>query len=235
MSPIYLATAFAAGIVSFLAPCVLPIIPGFIAYLAGSVPADSTKRRFEIFANSIAFVIGFSLVFAALGILLQTALSSFGSEAQVWLSRIGGLVVIFFGLYLVGLVKVRFLERDHKVAVKTRFSSRYLTSFVFGIAFAAGWTPCAGAVLGGILGLAASAPVSAFFLLLAYALGLGIPFLLVGLFTAQASHLIARYGKAFGFVNTAFGVILILLGILVFTNNLSLVGNFDFVNDLLLR
>lgn len=235
MSALFLGTAFVAGVVSFLAPCVLPIIPGFLAYLAGSSDPDSPTKRRDIFINAVFFVLGFSTVFALLGILLQTALSSIGFEVQAWASRLGGLVIIFFGLYLVGLIKIAYLERDHKVAVTKKFNSRLVTSFVFGTAFAVGWSPCAGAVLGSILGLAASAPVSAFFLLLAYALGLGVPFLLVGAFTAQATSLIARMGDSFKYVNMAFGVILVALGVLVFTQNLSLIGNFDFINNLLLK
>jgi cytochrome c-type biogenesis protein len=235
MNIVYLATAFSAGVISFLAPCVLPIIPGFLAYLAGSTSADSTTKRRDIFINSVFFVLGFSVVFALLGILLQTLLHSVGSEVQLWLSRVGGLVIIFFGLYLTGLVRVAFLEKDYKMSVKTKFKSRWLTSCVFGVAFAVGWTPCAGAVLGSILGLAASAPVSAFFLLLVYALGLGLPFLVVGLFTAQATNWIARMGNKFDVVNKVFGAILIALGVLVFTQNLTLVGNLDFFNNLLLK
>ncbi len=234
MNIIYLGTAFIAGVVSFLSPCVLPIIPGFLAYLAGSTQVASVTKRRDIFVNAVFFVLGFSVVFALLGILLQTILLSVGFEVQAWTSRIGGIVIIFFGLYLVGLIKIGFLERDHKITIKKTFNSRYLTSFVFGIAFAVGWTPCVGAVLGGILALATSAPLSAFLLLFIYALGLGLPFLLVGLFTAQATSLIARIGDRFKYVNMAFGVILIILGVLVFTENLSLLGNFNFINNLFL-
>jgi cytochrome c-type biogenesis protein len=235
MDALYLGTAFLAGIVSFLAPCVLPIIPGFLAYLAGSASPDSPSKRRDIFVNSIFFVLGFSLVLALLGVLLQTALAHVGAEVQIWLSRAAGAVIIFFGLYLVGLIKVGFLERDYKLSVKHQFKSHWATSFVFGIAFAVGWTPCAGAVLGGILGLAASAPFSAFFLLFSYALGLGVPFLIVGLFTAQAAAWIARFGGALAWVNRVFGALLIVLGILVFTQNLTLVGNFDFVSQFLIN
>jgi cytochrome c-type biogenesis protein len=234
MNVLYIGTAFVAGIVSFLAPCVLPIIPGFLAYLAGSSEAESKTKRRDIFINAVFFVLGFSIVFAVLGILLQTVLQAIGPEVQTWLSRIGGVVIIFFGLYLVGLIKIGFLDANHQVRVQKKFRSRFLTSFVFGMAFAVGWTPCAGAVLGGILALAVSSPVSSFFLLFAYALGLGVPFLIVGAFTAQATSWIAKMGSAFKYVNIAFGVILILLGILVFTNDLSLLGNFDFVNSLFL-
>src|SRR6185503_8492988 len=235
MNALYLGTSLVAGIVSFLSPCVLPIIPGFLAYLAGSTDANSTSRRRDVFFNSVFFVLGFSLVFALLGVLLQTALSGAGAEVQLWLSRVAGAVIIFFGLYLLELIRVPFLERDYKFSVKRKFKSRYATSFVFGVAFAVGWTPCAGAVLGSILGLAASAPISAFFLLLSYALGLGLPFLLVGLFTAQATRLIERWGNAFVWVNRLFGFVLVLLGILVFTQSLSLLGNLSFVNNLLLQ
>ena len=108
---------------------------------------------------------------------------------QTWLSWIGGLVIIFFGLYLMGFFRIGFLEYEHKLNPKLQFHSRYLTSLLFGFAFAAGWTPCVGPVLGGILGLAASAPGEAFPLLFAYALGLGVPFLVVGAFVAKAGAL----------------------------------------------
>ena len=216
-------SAFLAGIISFLSPCVLPILPGFLAYLAGGATGET--KRWEIFINSVFFVLGFSIVFALLGLLLNTALKGISFEVQMWLARIGGLIVIFFGLFLVGLIRVPFLEREHKMAVKTKFHSRYLTSFFFGLAFAAGWTPCVGPALGAIIGLAASAPGQAFVLFLVYALGLGIPFLIVGLFTAQATVFISKYGNALNYINKIFGVILIILGVLVFTQSLTLLGN----------
>ena len=225
--------AFIAGIASFLSPCVLPIIPGFLSYLAGSSLEEARTRRLPIFLNSLFFVLGFSFIFALLAVLLNTLLTNVAYDAQIWLSRVGGAVIIFFGLYLVGLVKPKFLQAEHKMQVKTKFKSRYVTSFVFGAAFAVGWTPCVGAVLGGILALAAVQPGSAFTLLLTYALGLGIPFLIVGLFTAQAAAWIHKYGKYFKYVNIVFGVILIILGIFVFTNNLSRIASFGLVDRLL--
>src|SRR3990167_4132655 len=126
--------AFLGGLVSFLAPCVLPIIPGFLAYLAGASTTDTGPKRKEIFINSIFFVLGFSFVFALLGVLLNTLLEKIAYDVQTWLSRIGGVMIIFFGLYLVGLIKISFFEREHKLKIKTGFSgagSRYLTSFLF--------------------------------------------------------------------------------------------------------
>jgi len=227
--------AFLGGLVSFLAPCVLPIIPGFLAYLAGSSTAETSSRRKDIFTNSIFFVLGFGVVFALLGVLLNTLLEGIAYDVQIWLSRIGGIMIIFFGLYLVGLIKIPFLEQEHKFGVKIKLRSRYATSFLFGLAFAAGWTPCVGPALGVILGLAATQPGSAFILLLAYALGLGIPFLIVGAFTGQAAEFIKRHRIGLKYVNIAFGIILLALGVLIFTQKLAQIANFEFLNKILLQ
>ncbi len=235
MSTIPFTVAFVAGIVSFLAPCVLPIIPGFLAYLAGGTTNGEPPRRREVFINSVFFVLGFSVVFAILGVLLNTVLESVAYSVQEWLARIGGAIIIFFGLYLIGLIKIGFLDREHKFAINTKFKSRYLTSFAFGFAFAAGWTPCVGAVLGSILGLAAAQPGTAFGLLLSYSLGLGLPFLIMGLFAAQASVFINRYLRVAKIINILFGALLIVLGIFVFTQKLSLIANFDFLNNILIK
>ena len=227
--------AFLAGVVSFLSPCILPIVPGFLAYLAGTTVADASGRRREVFLNSLAFVLGFSAVFAVLGVLLNTLLSTVAYDARIWLSRIGGILIIVFGLYLTKLIRIPFLEREYKFNVGFKLPSRYLTSFVFGAAFAAGWTPCVGAVLGGILTLAITQPGSAFFLLLSYAVGLGIPFLLVGLFAAGAQGLIARHARLLEYLTVVFGVVLIGLGVLVFTMRLERVANLEFINRWLLQ
>ena len=230
--------AFLGGLVSFLAPCVLPIIPGFLAYLAGTTTSEAQRNLpagRQVFLNSAFFVLGFGIVFALLGVLLNTILENIAYDVQVWLSRIGGVMIIFFGLYLVRLIKIPFLEKEYKFGVKTRFKSGYATSFLFGLAFAAGWTPCVGPALGVILGLAATAPGSAFILLLAYALGLGIPFLIVGAFTGQAADFINRHAVGLKYLNIVFGIILLALGVLIFTQKLSLIANFEFFNKILLR
>jgi cytochrome c-type biogenesis protein len=182
-------------------------------------------------------VLGFSIVFALLGVLLNGALSHVAYAVQSWLAWIGGTMVIFFGLYLMGFFRIRMFEMDHKLNLDTKKKSRsrYLTSLLFGLAFAAGWTPCVGPVLGGILGIAASAPGEAFYLLLSYAIGLGIPFLIVGLFVAQSANFINKYADKLKYVNPVFGAILVVLGVLVFTQELPLIANFGFVNALLLK
>jgi cytochrome c-type biogenesis protein len=228
--------AFAGGVVSFLSPCVLPIIPGFLAYLAGSSTGESGAKRSQIFLNSLFFVIGFSIVFALLGVLLNTVLKFVAGDVRTWLSWIGGTLIIFFGLYLTGLIHLPFLDREYHFGNSRLFRSRYLTSFVFGASFAAGWTPCVGPALASILGLALSgAAGTAFYLLMAYAVGLGVPFLVVGLFAAQAAGFFNRYANALHYVNIAFGVILVVLGILVFTQEINALANFGLLNSLLLR
>lgn len=188
----------------------------------------TTGTRWTIFLSSVFFVLGFSVVFALLGVLLQTALSGSSYAVQQWLGRIGGTIIILFGLYLVGLIRPHFLEKDYKIHVKRRFSSRYVTAFVFGAAFAVGWTPCVGAILGAILTLAVTSPGSSFLLLLSYSLGLGIPFLLVGLFTEKAQTWISTSGAWVRYLNYLFGAFLIILGVLVFTSQLSRIANVSF-------
>lgn len=217
--------AFIAGIVSFASPCVLPLIPGFLAYLSGT-SAGQEGARLKIFFNSVAFVLGFSVVFALLGVLLNTVLERVSYSVQTWLSRIGGIIIILFAMYLLGLIRISFLEREHKFAVKKKFSISYVTSFVFGTAFAVGWTPCVSAILGSVLALVATKPSLGFILLVSYALGLGIPFLIVGMFSTQATALISKSATALKYFNIVVGILLLILGILVFTNKLNVVANF---------
>jgi cytochrome c-type biogenesis protein len=207
-----------------------------LAYLGGTTVSEASGHRREVFLNALFFVLGFSTVFAVLGVLLNTLLSTVAYDARIWMSRIGGVFIIIFGLYLAKLIRIPFLEREYKFRVGVgHIKSRYASSFVFGAAFAAGWTPCVGAVLGGILTLAVVQPGSAFFLLLTYALGLGIPFLLVGLFAAGAQSFIARHGRTMEYLTVAFGYVLIVLGVFVFTNRLARLANFDLLNRFLLQ
>ena len=193
------------------------------------------KRNWNIFWSSVFFVLGFSIIFSLLGVLLQSFLSGISFEVQKWLGRIGGIVIIIFGLYIIGLIKINFLEKEHKFRIKRKFSSAYLTSFVFGAAFAVGWTPCIGAILGAILTLAISDPSMALFLLLSYSLGLGIPFILVGLFTNQAQYFIIKFEKSFSYLKYIFGTLLIIMGIFVFTNQLARIASFPFAANLLVN
>ncbi|MBI2102631.1 sulfite exporter TauE/SafE family protein [Candidatus Woesearchaeota archaeon] len=190
--------------------------------------------HWRIFVASLFFVLGFAIVFSVVGVLLQSVLANVAASVQTWLGRIGGVIIILFGLYLLDLISIPYLEREHKLQVKRKFKSMYAASFIFGAAFAVGWSPCVGAVLGAVLTLAATQPSTAFFLMLAYSLGLGLPFLLVGLFTAQAQRVITKAGRWLNYVKYFFGVVLIALGVFVFTNQLSRIANLAFASNFLI-
>lgn len=235
MAELTIFVAFIAGLVSFLSPCVLPLIPGFLAYLSGTTVSDAKNARIKVFLNSVAFVLGLGLVFATFGVLLNTVLESISYSVQNWLARIGGIIIILFALYILDLIKIPWLEQEHKLKVTKKFSSTYITSFVFGAAFGVGWTPCVGAVLGSVLALSITMPGKSFILLLSYALGLGMPFLLVGLFTGEATKLIKKYSSFLKYFNIVVGILLLALGVLVFTNTLNLVANLEILNKFLLK
>ena len=191
------------------------------------------STRLNIFLNTVYFVLGFSLVFAVLGVILNSVLVTVGTGFQSALQSIGGVVIILFGAYLILSTKLRRLNFEKKMTKLPRFKTSYITSFVFGAAFAAGWTPCVGPILGSTFTLAATAPGAAYNSLLAYSLGLGIPFLITGAFFSQATGLIRRMVKYLKYFNPIMGAVLIILGILVFTNQLALLGNFPLANQVI--
>src|SRR3989339_873141 len=202
--------------------------------MATEQQAEKPKRDWNVFFSSVFFVLGFSVIFSLVGVLLQTILTSVSYEVQDWLARIGGVIIIFFGLFLLGLIKPKFLSRDHKIRVKKKFESHFVTSFVFGAAFAVGWTPCVSAALGAILALAVTQASSAFVLLLSYTLGLGVPFMVVGLFVDRAQAFFERFGRIIVYFQYLFGALLVVIGILVFTSQLSRIANLQFVTNVLL-
>ncbi len=224
--------AFLAGLVSFLSPCILPLVPAFLTYLVGT-NKNVSNYRFRIFINSLFFVFGFAIIFTLLGVALTSFLSKISFTLKLWLARFGGLIIFIFGLYLLKIIKIPFLDREHKFKVNPKYG--YFSSFLFGTAFAFGWTPCVGAVLGSILTLAIVNPVNATSLLFAYSLGLGLPFLLVGLFTSEAYNVINKSQKFLKYFNIIVGIILIIVGILVFFNILPRLASFTFAESLLLK
>lgn len=228
-----LVLAVAAGVASFLSPCMLPVIPAFLAQLAGTSLGATDLRRQDVFLSAVLFVAGFSAVFAVLGVVLNAALQDAATEVLAWLSRIAGTIVIFLGLHLTGLLRLPILDRRLSASPGS-VKPGHLTSLLFGASFAVAWTPCVGPILGSTLALATSQPASAFPLLLAYAFGLGIPFLLVGLFPSRAFAFIKRHRVWASRIHVGFGVVLIGMGVLVFTNKLSLLVNFRILNEVLL-
>jgi cytochrome c-type biogenesis protein len=236
-----------AGAGSFFSPCILPIIPAFVSYLSGTTLSElqnsqnpgtqsiTIKRsvRLGIFLNTVYFVLGFSLVFAVLGVILNSFLMNIGTGFQGTLQSIGGVVIMGFGAYLILSTKLRFLNFEKRMTTLPKFKTTYITSFVFGAAFASGWTPCVGPILGTTLTLAATEPGAAYNSLLAYSLGLGVPFLITGAFFSQATKVIRKMVKHLKYFNPIMGAILITLGILVFTNQLSIVGNFPLASEII--
>ena len=221
MVEITLIAAFIAGLASFVSPCVLPLIPAFLSYLAGVSLKEgltNAESKIKIFLNTFFFVLGFVVVFSAFGVAINRILVNVSYDLMQAVSKIGGIVIILFGLFTLGIFSIPFLEREYKMKpIQTRYA--YLTSFIFGL------TPCVGAILGSIFTLAFTQPGSAFSLLFTYAAGMGIPFLITGAFTAQASEFIRKHGRAMSYLNKAMGVVLIIIGILVFTGNLVKLAN----------
>ncbi len=233
--------AAAAGVASFFSPCMIPVLPAFLAYLSGTSVREMrttnglelATTRLNIFLNTVFFVLGFALVFSLLGVMLNSVFSIIAADFVLWLARIGGIMIIAFGLYMLASAKLHFLNFEKKIKI-SKFKLSYPTSFMFGLAFAAAWTPCVGPILGSIFTLAAALPGQAFNLLLVYSLGLGIPFLLAGLFFSRATVFVRRVSKHLKYFNVIVGAALIALGILVFTNQLAVIGSFPIVNEIIL-
>ncbi len=242
MAEITLAVAVLAGLASFVAPCILPMIPAFLAYISGTTLSELNQKngsntvtinRTNIVLNSVFFVIGFSVVFSTLGVIINSVLATSAGELVEGLNQVAGIIIVGFGLFLLLSTKINKLNMEKKFFPKSSKSS-YPMSFVFGLAFAVGWTPCVGPILGTILTLAATTPSVAFNLLLLYSLGLGIPFILIGVFYSRATRVIRSMSKHLKYYNVFLGGFIVLLGILVFTNQLAYIANFPLLNDLVL-
>ncbi len=242
MVEITLAVAVLAGLGSFVAPCILPMIPAFLAYISGATLSELNQKggsqtitinRTNIILNTLFFVLGFSVVFSTLGVIINSTLTNSTSELIEGFNQVGGVIIISFGVFLLLSSKINKLNIEKKFIPK-RSKASYPLSFVFGLAFAAGWTPCVGPILGTILTLAATTPSVAFNLLLAYSLGLGIPFVLMGVFFSRANKVIKAMSKHLKYYNLVLGGFIIFLGVLVFTNQLAYIANFPLLNELLL-
>jgi cytochrome c-type biogenesis protein len=218
------ALAFVAGLLSFLTPCVLPLVPSYVGFLTGLTLEELEVRRGAALAHALWFVAGFSLVFVALGA-TASALGLLLLHWQVWIGRIGGVVVILFGLYLLGLLRPAFLMRERKIEL-ARKPIGYLGSAFVGIAFGAAWTPCIGPILGAILTLAAAQASlgQGTALLAAYALGLAIPFVITALALDRFLIWFQRFRRYIVWVDRVAGILLILMGVLLVTDKFTLLA-----------
>jgi len=242
VAEITIAIAALAGLGSFVAPCILPMIPAFLAYISGATLSELNQKngskiitinRTKIILNSVFFVLGFSVLFSTLGVIINSIFSSSAVKLVEELNQIAGVIIVGFGVFLILSMKINKLNIEKKFIPKMTKAS-YPMSFVFGLAFAVGWTPCVGPILGTILTVAATTPSIAFNLLLVYSLSLGIPFILIGIFYSRATRIIRSMSKHLKYYNLLLGGFIIVLGILVFTNQLAYIANFPLLNDLLL-
>jgi len=233
--------AFSAGLASFIAPCILPMIPAFLAYISGTTLTEINNdqktnfkiNKINIIANTIFFVLGFSVIFSTLGVLINSILSENINQVSNSLNGIAGIIIVAFGIFLIASTKINSLNKEKKFQIKN-FKSSYPMSFVFGLAFAIAWTPCVGPILGTILTLAATTPSISFTLLLAYSIGLGIPFILIGIFFSKSTKIISSMTKHLKYYNIVLGGFIILLGILIFTNQLAYIANFPLLNEIVM-
>ena len=221
---IKLAFAFGAGFISFLTPCVLPIIPGYISYITGKNLNEIERDKRVVLIKTIIFSLGFSIVFIALGITASTVgniLLFFSNELRI----VAGIVIILFSLQMLGVFNFQFLNQEKKIETKN-YKDNYAFPFVVGAAFAFGWTPCIGPVLGSILALSATeASVSNGILLLSfYSLGLAIPFIASGYFMSKFLVSKKGFGKYYNRVTKTGGVILLVTGILISTNQIQIIS-----------
>jgi len=216
-----LAVAFVAGLLSFLSPCVLPLVPSYVGFLTGMTLPEMTGRRRVALLHALLFVAGFSLVFVLLGA-SATALGGAVKYYQVWIARVGGVLVILFGLVCLGVVKAGFLDQERRLQLQHK-PVGYLGSALVGVAFGAGWTPCIGPVLGAILSLAATSDsVSRGMLLLGvYSAGLAVPFLLAAVAVESFLEWFQRFRRFLPWVMRVSGVLLILVGLLMATGQFT--------------
>lgn len=221
-----MATAFAAGVISFLSPCVLPLVPGYVSYMAGYSlrdirnPAD-TRAKLAALAASIFFVLGFSTVFIALGA-SATALGQLLLKYRYEANIAGGAIVIVFGLFMAGAFKLPWLERDVRFHGKIA-GARPFAAYLIGLVFAFGWTPCIGPVLGAILTVSAVSATASngIALLSAYSFGLGIPFLAIAVFTSAFLKRLKSIGRVGRYLQVAAGIVMAIMGLAMMSGQLS--------------
>jgi len=203
--------SFVAGVLSFLSPCVLPLVPIYFFYITGISAMElqsralDKKERLKIFFNSLMFILGFSLVFILLGAAMAHLIGNFFNNKIF--NIVAALVIILFGLHIGGFFKIKLLQYEKRLNLQN------VGSFLLGVSFSLGWTPCIGPIFGTIVGVAASEPAKSIVMMILYALGLAIPFILMALFTVASLKIIEKMKKYMGIIEKISGILLMLVGI----------------------
>lgn len=234
-SNVTIGLAALAGLASFLSPCVLALVPAYVGYLGGRAVTPEgqvVENRWATFSHGVAFVLGFSVVFVALG----AAASLIGAilfDLRIWLARIGGAIVIIFGLHTLGIINIPFLDFDTRRQDAVDPSLGLFSSALMGVFFSAGWAPCVGPVLGAVLTLALNSARlnQGVVLLSAYSVGLAIPFLLAALGIGRVTYLMRRHRQTIRYISMATGVLLIIVGVMLMTGTLERLASFGFFVD----
>lgn len=211
--------AFGAGFLSFFSPCILPLIPVYIMYMTGiSLESELEKNRVVALTRTLGFVIGFTIIFMIMGTSASFLGKAFIKNREIF-SKISGILIIIFGLKMMGILKLEFLNMEKK-ATAPRKISNWFSSILMGMAFAAGWTPCFGPVLASILIYAGGADTisKGIYLLLVYSIGMAIPFILTALFINTFTKFIEKAGKFIAYIPKVGGFIMVIFGVLVFFN-----------------
>ena len=222
-------TALAAGLVSFASPCVLPLVPAYLGFITGrsaeELQTSQGRARVSIITQSLAFVVGLAVIFALLGASASVLGQTLLQNLQL-LARVGGVLVIIFGLQMLGVLRIPLLYRTARILeLKPNSQATHAGAFVMGVAFGAGWTPCIGPFLGGLLGLAAKQETvgAGVLLLLVYALGLGVPFVIAGLAVNRSLSMMLGLKAHMLTVERVSGALVIGMGVLLFTGGLTLI------------
>lgn len=227
MPSISIPLVFIAGSLSFFSPCVLPLVPIYLGYLSGSsLSGDTTPNRWQVFGHALFFVAGFTLVFVILFGLPTTILAGALQRYSDWITKIGGAILILFGLHVMGVITIPMLNVSRRIDMGRGMKPGYLRSVLFGVTFAAGWTPCIGPLLGTVMTLAFTEPSRALGIFLVYALGLAMPFLVTAALLARAVGWLKRLNRYMRAVEIVSGLLMIGVGVLLISGSLSILNGY---------
>ncbi|TET50373.1 MAG: cytochrome c biogenesis protein CcdA [Anaerolineales bacterium] len=227
MASVSVPLVFLAGVLSFVSSCLLPMVPIYLGYLSGaSLAGDEASNRWRLFSHAVLFVAGFTATFVILFGLPATVLSHTLQRYSSWITRVGGVVLILFGLHVLKVITIPVLNKTRRAQMGSRTRPGFFRSVLFGVTFAAGWTPCIGPLLGTVMTLAFTEPSRAMGLLLLYALGLAVPFLATAALLTQATSWLKRFNRQVRAVEIASGLLMVGTGILLVSGGLSVLNGY---------